>query len=101
MLTIVNIFAFQQRRDAYAECTEAERAGYAASGARTEGSRLLTNVDIQQAIATAQTDEGRGGRELIRFDRVEALSLSCTTATPATSQSAQLALGRFWSRMVA
>lgn len=30
------------------------RAGYAESGARTEGSRLLANADIQAAIAEAQ-----------------------------------------------
>ncbi len=30
------------------------RAGYAKSGARTEGARLLANADIAEAIATAQ-----------------------------------------------
>jgi len=35
------------------------RAGYARSGARTEGARLLTNADVQAAVDIAKTDRAK------------------------------------------
>ncbi len=44
------------------------RAGYAVSGARQQGGRLLTNVDIQRAVAEGQ--EAAARRANVNADRV-------------------------------
>ncbi len=60
------------------------RAGYAESGARQEGSRLLANADIADSIALAQTE--RGARIGIDQDwvlrRLRSISDRCLQAAP-------------------
>jgi len=82
------------------------RAGYAESGARTEGARLLANADIQEAIAVAQAERSRRTRidadDVLRILYDEARGIGPDTASSARIRAAELLgknLGMFVDRL--
>jgi len=73
------------------------RAGYAASGAYTEASRLLRNAEVARAIKTRQeADSARLGlsRERVVTMLLEAFEKAKEQAAPAAMVSAARELGR-------